>query len=76
MKIKLTERQQEVLDLVLARYTQRSIAKFLKITPPSVNIVVKRLVELDYLEEHDNGVYLKKKRKVINRVVRKRTTST
>lgn len=62
---KLTERQQEVLDLLLAHYSQKSIATFLKITTSTVHQNVKRLEELGYIEEVDHGRYIKK---VIHRV--------
>lgn len=59
MKQPLTERQQEVYDMIVYGHSQKDVAKFLHISLPSVNQVVKRLVELGYLLEKSRGVYLK-----------------
>jgi len=59
MKQPLTERQQEVYDMIVYGHSQTIIAQYLKITVPAVNQVVLRLVELGYLLEKSRGVYLK-----------------
>ena len=59
MKQPLTDRQEQIYDMIVYGHSQKDVSQFLRITLPSVNQVVKRLVELGYLLEKSRGVYLK-----------------
>ena len=51
--------QQQVYNLLNEGYTQASIARKLNnVTPQSIQVAVKRLIELNYIKKREHGRYI------------------